>query len=63
MSDRPGDPEDDDFREAQEGDYEPEPIVRDSDDLPADESDEDDDRILPDDDRPVPLDPDDAEIA
>lgn len=56
------DPEDDDFREAQEGDYEPAPVVHDPDDLPVDD-DEEDDRVLPDDDRPVPLDPDDTEIA
>ncbi|MGN6425982.1 MAG: hypothetical protein ACTHMF_04110 [Leifsonia sp.] len=62
MSDTEREPEDDDFREAQEGDYEPEPVVHDPDDLPVDEE-EDDDRLLPDDDRPVPLDPDDAEIA
>lgn len=55
--------EDDDyFLEAQEGDYEPADVIRDEDDLPVDD-DEDDDRILPDDERPVPLDPDDAEIA
>ncbi|WP_295125266.1 hypothetical protein [uncultured Leifsonia sp.] len=52
---------DDDFVEAQEGDYEPEAVIHDPDDLPVD--DEDDDRIVPDDERPVPLDPDDAEIA
>ncbi|WP_314147648.1 hypothetical protein [uncultured Leifsonia sp.] len=63
MSDTEREPEDDDFREAQEGDYEPEPVVHDPDDLPVDEDEEDDDRLLPDDDRPVPLDPDDAEIA
>ncbi len=51
----------DDFREAQEGDYEPEPVVHDPDDLPVE--DDEDDRLLPDDDRPVPLDPDDTEIA
>ena len=62
MGDTEREPEDDDFREAQEGDYEPEPVVHDPDDLPVDEE-EDDDRLLPDDDRPVPLDPDDAEIA
>lgn len=62
MSDSARDPEEDDFREAQEGDYEPEPVLHDQDDLPVDEDDEDD-RLVPDDDRPVPLDPDDAEIA
>ena len=54
--------DDDDFLEAQEGDYEPAAVIRDEDDLPVDDGD-DDDRIVPDDDRPVPLDPDDAEIA
>lgn len=54
--------DDDDFREAQEGAYEPEPVIHDEDDLPVDD-DEDDDRLLPDGDRPVALDPDDAEIA
>jgi hypothetical protein len=54
--------DDDDFLEAQEGDYEPAGVIRDEDDLPVDD-DEDEDRILPDDERPVPLDPDDAEIA
>ena len=58
---RGGDDELDDFREAQEADYEPEPVVRDPDDLPA--VDDEDDELLPDDDRPVPLDPDDTEIA
>jgi hypothetical protein len=61
MSDR-RDEDLDDFRESQEGDYEPAPAPRDADDVPVDE-DEDDDRIVPDDDRPVPLDPDDAGIA
>ncbi|WP_431220730.1 hypothetical protein [Leifsonia xyli] len=57
-----GDDEDlDDFREAQETDYEPEPVVHDPEDLPV--VDDEDDELLPDDDRPVPLDPDDAEIA
>ena len=56
-------PEDDDFREAQEGDYEPEPVVHDPDDLPVEEEEDEDDRLLPDDDRPVPIDPNDAEIA
>jgi len=54
--------DDDDFLEAQEGDYEPSDVIRDEDDLPVDD-DEADDRILPDDERPVPLNPDDAEIA
>ena len=36
-------------------------MLRDADDVPV-EDDEEDDRILPDDDRPVPLDPDDADI-
>lgn len=58
-----GDDEDlDDFREAQETDYEPDPVVRDPEDLPVVDDDEED-ALLPDDDRPVPLDPDDAEIA
>ena len=60
MSDR-RDEDLDDFRESQEGDYEPAPVLRDADDVPV-EDDEEDDRILPDDDRPVPLDPDDADI-
>lgn len=62
MSDTERDQEDDDFVEAQEGDYEPKAVIHDPDDLPVDD-DEDEDRILPDDERPVPLDPDDAEIA
>lgn len=61
MSDR-RDEDLDDFRESQEGDYEPAPVLHDADDVPV-EGDEEDDRILPDDDRPVPLDPDDADIA
>lgn len=52
----------DEFREAQEGDYEPEPVVFDAEDLPVDEEDEDD-RVRPDDDRPVPLDADDDDLA
>lgn len=59
---RRGDDDLDDFREAQEGDYEPAPVVRDEDDLPIDAGDADDD-LVPDDDRPVPLDPDDDDIA
>lgn len=59
---RRGDDELDDFREAQEADYEPSPNVHDEDDLPVDD-DEDDDELVPDDDRPVPLDADDADIA
>jgi hypothetical protein len=51
----------DDFLEAQETDYEPEPVVHDPEDIPV--VDDEDDELLPDDDRPVPLDPDDAEIA
>ena len=61
MSDPREDEDLDDFREAQEAYYEPEPVVRDPDDLPA--VDDEDDELLPDDDRPVPLDPDDTEIA
>lgn len=58
----PRDHEDlDDFLEAQETDYEPEPVVHDPEDVPV--VDDEDDELLPDDDRPVPLDPDDAEIA
>ncbi|MFJ8893155.1 hypothetical protein ACIRCZ_01080 [Leifsonia sp. NPDC102414] len=58
---RPGDDDLDAFREEQEGDYEPAPNVRDEDDLPV--ADDNDDELVPDDDRPVPLDPDDADIA
>lgn len=59
---RHGDDDDlDDFVEAQEGDYEPAPNVHDEDDLPV-VPDDDDDELVPDDDRPVPLDPDDADI-
>ncbi|WP_025157077.1 hypothetical protein [Leifsonia aquatica] len=61
MSDRRDD-DLDEFRESQEGDYEPEPVLHDADDAPI-EDDDADDRILPDDDRPVTIDPDDAEIA
>ena len=59
------DPRDDDdladFREAQDTDHVPEPVVHDPDDLPV--VDDGDDELLPDDDRPVPLDDndDDAE--
>ena len=52
----------DEFREAQEGDYEPAPVVHDPDDLPVDDE-EADDLIVPDDDRPVPLDDDEDEIG
>lgn len=60
-SERRDDEDLDDFVEAQEADYEPEPVVHDPEDLPV--VDDEDDELLPDDDRPVPLDPDDAEIA
>lgn len=60
MSDPTEDEDLDDFREAQEADYEPETVVRDPDDLPA--VDDGDDELLPDDDRPVPLDPDDLDL-
>ncbi|MDN4614751.1 hypothetical protein P5G50_09820 [Leifsonia sp. F6_8S_P_1B] len=63
MSDTGRDEDLDDFREAQETDYEPEPVVHDPDDVPVDDEEEAEDRLLPDDERPVPLDPDDAEIA
>jgi hypothetical protein len=63
MSDTGRDEGLDDFREAQETDYEPEPVVHDPDDVPVDDEEEAEDRLLPDDERPVPLDPDDAEIA
>ncbi|MBT1583685.1 hypothetical protein [Curtobacterium flaccumfaciens] len=60
MSDPKDDETLDDFREAQETDYEPEPTVLDPDDLPV--VDDADDELLPDDDRPVPLDADDDSI-
>ena len=60
MSD-PRDDDLDDFLEAQETDYEPEPVVHDPEDIPV--VDDEDDELLPAADRPVPLDPDDAEIA
>lgn len=63
MSDTGRDEDLDDFREAQEADYEPEPVVHDPDDVPVDDDEEVEDRLLPDDERPVPLDPDDADIA
>lgn len=63
MSDTGRDEDLDDFREAQETDYEPEPVVHDPDDVPVEDDEEEEDRLLPDDERPVPLDPDDAEIA
>jgi hypothetical protein len=53
----------DEFIEAQDGDYEPEPRVYDEDDLPVDEDEDAEDEVVPDDDRRVPLDPDDAGIA
>lgn len=56
MSDPKDDQTPDDFREAQDTDYEPEPVVHDPDDLPV--VDDADDELLPDDDRPVPLDGD-----
>ena len=56
MSDPRDDERLDDFLEAQETDYEPEPVVHDPDDLPV--TDDADDELLPDDDRPVPLDGD-----
>ncbi|WP_431280135.1 hypothetical protein [Leifsonia poae] len=61
---RDGDEDLDAFVEAKAADYEPAPQIRDEDDLPTnpDELDEDDGTV-PDEDRPVPLDPDDAEIA
>lgn len=60
MSDPKDDETLDDFREAQETDYEPESTVLDPDDLPV--VDDADDELLPDDDRPVPLDTDDDTI-
>ncbi|WP_434769656.1 hypothetical protein [Curtobacterium flaccumfaciens] len=60
MSDPKDDETLDDFREAQETDYEPEPAVLDPDDLPV--VGDADDELLPDDDRPVPLDTDDDTI-
>lgn len=52
------DPRDDDdladFREAQDTDHEPDPVVHDPDDLPV--VDDGDDELVPDDDRLVPLD-------
>jgi hypothetical protein len=60
MSDRRDD-DLDDFRESQEGDYEPDAVLHDADDATIE--DDDDDRVVPDDDRPVPLDPDDTEIG
>lgn len=62
MSDTDRDPEDHGFREAQEGDYVPQAVVHDPDDLLV-EDEEDDDRLVPDDDRAVPLDPDEDESA
>jgi len=61
MSDPKDDLTPDDFREAQDTDYEPEPVVHDPDDLPV--VDDADDELLPDDDRSVPLDGDDDEAA
>ncbi|AGW40958.1 UDP-N-acetylglucosamine pyrophosphorylase [Leifsonia xyli subsp. cynodontis DSM 46306] len=58
MDARAGDPGEAGFREAQNADYEPEPVIRDQDDLPVDGG--QDERLLPDDDRPVSLDPDDT---
>jgi hypothetical protein len=62
MSDRGSDRDDspEDFIEAQDGDYEPEPTHFDADDVPVD--DEEEDVLVPDEERPVPLDLDDAEI-
>ncbi|MBT2503519.1 hypothetical protein [Curtobacterium sp. ISL-83] len=56
MSNATNDGDLDDFREAQDTDYEPAPVVHDPDDLPID--DDGDDEVFPDDERPVPLDPD-----
>ena len=63
MSDRAREEDLDDFREAQETDYEPEPVVHDPDDVPVDDDEEAEELLLPDDERPVPLDPEDTEIA
>jgi hypothetical protein len=52
--------DDDSFREAQEGDYEPESRLHDPDDLPVGEVEHT--QILHDDDRPVLLDQDDDDI-
>ncbi len=52
----------DEFLEAQDGDYEPAPVIHDPDDLPVDDEDEDVEDYVPDDERRVPLDPDDVEI-
>lgn len=49
----------DDFREAQETDYEPAPVIHDPDDVPV--IDDDDDIVGLDDERVVPIDPEDTD--
>ena len=60
---RDGDDALDEFVEAKEADYEPAPQIHDEDDFPVNMDELYEDEPVPDEDRPVPLDPDDAEIA